>query len=347
MNEIEHLTGIYHEKQEGALCAQHALNNLLQKEIFSAISLADIAKQLDDDENLFLSGAESHHQQPHIRESQNMDDTGFFSIQVLQRALEVFDIELISYNSSEAIAEQARQTPTNITAYICNLREHWLTIRRFGLQYFDLNSISAVPKLISNTYLSLYLVQLQHSGYSIFIVNGVLPPCVADERLSEAPVDPKLYNQLTERLANSKALVPSMPFEESTTQTFNDDDDEDLKRALEASVQHDNAQDEVLQKILQQSLFDAQKFGNTPNDDYLNQQLLEQAIAVSLNKDSSTASNTEEQKPTTTTTIAVPAEQQQQQPTIEELRLKRLQFFEQPKKENTTEEKEESNTDKC
>ena len=44
MNEIFQLTGIYHEVQEGALCAQHALNNLLQRELFSAVSLADIAR---------------------------------------------------------------------------------------------------------------------------------------------------------------------------------------------------------------------------------------------------------------------------------------------------------------
>ncbi len=44
MNEIKRLTGIYHETQEGSLCAQHALNNLLQREIFSAVSLADIAR---------------------------------------------------------------------------------------------------------------------------------------------------------------------------------------------------------------------------------------------------------------------------------------------------------------
>ena len=44
MNEVERLTGIYHETQEGSLCAQHALNNLLQREYFSAISLADIAR---------------------------------------------------------------------------------------------------------------------------------------------------------------------------------------------------------------------------------------------------------------------------------------------------------------
>jgi hypothetical protein len=48
MNEVQRLTGIYHEKQEGALCAQHALNNLLQDDAFSAVSLADIARQVID-----------------------------------------------------------------------------------------------------------------------------------------------------------------------------------------------------------------------------------------------------------------------------------------------------------
>ena len=44
MDEIQRLTGIYHEVQEGSLCAQHALNNLLQREIFSVVTLAEIAR---------------------------------------------------------------------------------------------------------------------------------------------------------------------------------------------------------------------------------------------------------------------------------------------------------------
>ncbi len=44
MNKIKQLVDIYHEKQAGSLCAQHALNNLLQREYSSAISLADIAR---------------------------------------------------------------------------------------------------------------------------------------------------------------------------------------------------------------------------------------------------------------------------------------------------------------
>jgi ataxin-3 len=44
MDKIRERTGIYHEQQQGALCAQHALNNLLQAQVFLADSLADIAR---------------------------------------------------------------------------------------------------------------------------------------------------------------------------------------------------------------------------------------------------------------------------------------------------------------
>lgn len=44
--------------------------------------------------------------------SANMDDTGFFSLQVLAKAVEVWGLELINLNSSDARAVQARRDPT-------------------------------------------------------------------------------------------------------------------------------------------------------------------------------------------------------------------------------------------
>ena len=38
---------IYHERQQALLCGQHALNNLVQQNVFSPQSLAEIAHQLD------------------------------------------------------------------------------------------------------------------------------------------------------------------------------------------------------------------------------------------------------------------------------------------------------------
>jgi ataxin-3 len=67
------------------LCGQHALNNLLQSPLFTPQDLADIARQLD--------AMEASQLDPGMRlkgeggswmgggESQNYDDSGFFSVQ--------------------------------------------------------------------------------------------------------------------------------------------------------------------------------------------------------------------------------------------------------------------------
>ncbi len=222
-------------------------------------------------------------------------DTGFFSIQVLQKALEVFDIELIPYASQHPLAQHARTDSQSIQAYICNLREHWLTIRRFGTQYFDLNSISTVPKLISNTYLSLYIAQLQQSGYSIFIINGHLSPCLADDKLKNNEIDPVYFRSLTDRIDvvkndnsnNNNNNTKKLKNSPRSTSSF---DEREIQRAIKASVELDNADDKALQQVLAQSLRDVQQIDDPTfihqhgeDSDALNQKLLDQAIAASLN----------------------------------------------------------------
>ena len=84
-------------------------------------------------------------------------------------------------------------------AFICNLQQHWLTIRKLGeqvglflcttdaraipgnhlkfnpnylffsvFQWFNLNSLLAKPDLISHTYLGMFLTQLQVEGETPF-----------------------------------------------------------------------------------------------------------------------------------------------------------------------------------
>ena len=200
----------------------------------------------------------------------------------------MFEIELIPYGSQHPVAQRARSDPQSIQAYICNLREHWLTIRRFGTQYFDLNSISTVPKLISNTYLSLYLAQLQQSGYSIFIIHGPLNNCPADDCLSHSPIDPAYYRSLIERAdVNSKGSTKS----QKRTSSSSSFDDRDIQRAIKASVDLDTADDKALQEVLAKSLRDAPSIHETES---FNQNLLEQAIAASLVNDAPSETKTEE-----------------------------------------------------
>jgi hypothetical protein len=86
-------------------------------------------------------------------------------------------------------------------AYICNLHEHWFTIRRIDGQYYNLNSLQDNPTHVGDLYLeyvssnkldapvsntkvhgicvgwhSVLLHSLVQSGHSIFVIEGTLPP---------------------------------------------------------------------------------------------------------------------------------------------------------------------------
>ncbi|EDV29463.1 uncharacterized protein TRIADDRAFT_51826 [Trichoplax adhaerens] len=124
--------------------------------------------------------------------SQNMDDSGFFSIQVLQTALKIWNLDLTRISNPQA--REAKLHPQSQNAFICNLQQHWFTIRKFGKQqWFNLNSIKSEPELITDTYLSIYLAQLEQEGYSIFVVVGELPKCMADQVIGDNPIVRKSY----------------------------------------------------------------------------------------------------------------------------------------------------------
>jgi len=60
------------------MCLQHSINNLLQSELFSPASLADIARELDALESAQLDPGTSLRGETG---SQNVDESGFFSVQ--------------------------------------------------------------------------------------------------------------------------------------------------------------------------------------------------------------------------------------------------------------------------
>ncbi|KAF7288663.1 Josephin domain-containing protein [Mycena chlorophos] len=175
---------IYHEKQqEGSmLCAQHALNALLQGNYFTAPDLSEIAKELDTLE-------QSYDDDNHGTRSGNMDDTGFFSVQVLEKALEVWGLLLsqlnilrpAAHNSNNSLSrwrsEEMRpfqDHPESQLAFILNYEHHWYCLRRFGNKYwFNLNSLSPRPEWISPLYLGMAYPTI--AGYSVFVVRPIDP----------------------------------------------------------------------------------------------------------------------------------------------------------------------------
>ncbi|GAB5573108.1 ataxin-3 isoform X8 [Prionailurus iriomotensis] len=266
------MESIFHEKQEGSLCAQHCLNNLLQGEYFSPVELSSIAHQLDEEERMRMAegGVTSEDyrtflqpQRP-IRNKQqpsgNMDDSGFFSIQVISNALKVWGLELILFNSPEY--QRLRIDPINERSFICNYKEHWFTVRKLGKQWFNLNSLLTGPELISDTYLALFLAQLQQEGYSIFVVKGDLPDCEADQLLQMIRVQqmhrPKLIGEELAQLKEQRVQKTDLErvLEANDGSGMLDEDEEDLQRALALSRQEIDMEDEEadLRRAIQLSM---------------------------------------------------------------------------------------------
>ncbi|CAG8818455.1 27635_t:CDS:2, partial [Racocetra persica] len=149
-------------------------------EYFTAVELSEIAKNLDQAEQAALQEGNEQIPTELLREnvstqkSQNMDDSGFFSVQVLSHALKVWGLELVPIGSEESRA--SKKIPEEEEAYICNLREHWFTLRRFGgikSRWYNLDSLLHGPEWISQIYLGMLLNQLE--------TGGILPTSQADE----------------------------------------------------------------------------------------------------------------------------------------------------------------------
>ncbi|KAJ3283627.1 Ataxin-3 [Rhizoclosmatium sp. JEL0117] len=192
---------VFHERQEGQLCAQHALNAVLQGSYFSAVDLSQLARDLDSQELEALADGATTPPTPNTRakfQSQNYDDSGFFSIQVLEKALGVWNLTLTPLTSPAA--KQAREDPASIDAFILNLDEHWLTLRRFGgsrSRFYNLDSTLERPKYVSEFYLQALLSELSAAGYSVFVVGGNLPSSDADAYATSVPIPPQSTTQGT------------------------------------------------------------------------------------------------------------------------------------------------------
>uniref|UniRef100_A0A8D0ZM34 ubiquitinyl hydrolase 1 n=1 Tax=Sus scrofa TaxID=9823 RepID=A0A8D0ZM34_PIG len=251
---------IYHGIQEGSLCAQHCLNNLLQGEYFSPVELSSIAHQLDEEERMRMAegGVTSEDYRTFLQVlTVNSLNHIFF---VISNALKVWGLELILFNSPEY--QRLRIDPINERSFICNYKEHWFTVRKLGKQWFNLNSLLTGPELISDTYLALFLAQLQQEGYSIFVVKGDLPDCEADQLLQMIRVQqmqrPKLIGEELAQLKEQRVQKTDLErvLEANDGSGMLDEDEEDLQRALALSRQEIDMEDEEadLRRAIQLSM---------------------------------------------------------------------------------------------
>lgn len=164
--------------------------------------------------------------------SGNLDDTGFFSVQVICKALALWGLELIPLNST-TLGPEIRENPTKAKAYIFNMESHWYCIRRFTCDpvhrpmsnethaFFNLDSLLSRPDYMSSSFLREYLKQMQNEGYSIFVVSGEFPECAAE------PI--KFHPN-----ANNQSQIIDLTKSESKASVS--ENDEDIQRAIQLSL---------------------------------------------------------------------------------------------------------------
>ncbi|KAG8213948.1 Josephin-domain-containing protein [Butyriboletus roseoflavus] len=240
---------LYHETQQSGsmLCAQHALNSLLRRWIvalsvdqtcspssysaegnyFTAPDLSELANHIDHLER-------SYNEDIIGQASANMDDTGFFSVQVLENALHVWGLSLVRWRS-EAMKPHHSHPHTQL-AFVLNQNQHWYTLRRFGSSrdnghWFNLDSSKSSPQWISKTYLGMFLQQAEQDGYSTFVVVPIdpsaahpLPRTDADDVASTLP-EPSSASSIS----SSGSQIPA-------SESGFEDEDMDLQAALQASL---------------------------------------------------------------------------------------------------------------
>ncbi|KAD1612199.1 hypothetical protein E3N88_42549 [Mikania micrantha] len=149
---------------------------------------------------------------------------GFKMDQVLQKALEVWDLQVIPLHSP--VAEPAQVDPELENAFICHLQDHWFCIRKVNGEWYNFDSLYAAPQNLSKFYLSAYLDSLKASGWSIFLVRGNFPkecPMTSGEATNG-------YGQW---------LLPKMlTLRENAGEvgTSGNDQDDDLEAAIAASL---------------------------------------------------------------------------------------------------------------
>ncbi|PPQ67310.1 hypothetical protein CVT25_005894 [Psilocybe cyanescens] len=246
---------IYHEKQQqgSMLCAQHALNSLLQGNYFTAPDLSDIARSLDSLEESYDDSNTGH-------TSTNMDDTGFFSVQVLDNALKVWGLNLTRWRGEEMRPYQDH--PQTQLGFILNLEQHWFTLRRFGKanpnidldegdgHWFNLNSFLPKPEWVGKLYLGMVLQQAETEGYSVFSVTQSNPDAPLALPRTEADM---IASTLPEPTSGSSARFQTVPdtFKGDTSNSEDvnlEEEDLELQAALQASLmgmdQEDDDEDE-------------------------------------------------------------------------------------------------------
>lgn len=264
---------IYWEKQESSFCGVHTVNNLLQSPYYDEVDFSELAGQLDIGTRTLLQQSNDDMGDNNNIEykSDNVDESGNFSVEVLIHALQIFNVELINLHHTAAIQYQLH--PELADAYILHMYNHWIAVRKINHHWYNLNSVLPYgPELITVTYLSEFIAQLQSQGFTALVVIGHVPYTQPDHNQQRGEyythqqcVDnmkkprPQRNTSQLQRLSPDhelrRAIAESMGKSIDMNDSDNDEDDAQLQAILQQSMQSSNMDDDAqLQAAIRASM---------------------------------------------------------------------------------------------
>lgn len=229
---------IYFETQAANLCGQHCLNNLLQGHYFSADILAGIAAELD--------AAEAELSTATTSSSQNVDESGNFSISVLSNAIaRGFGLELSQARVQDTIQAASAETLDPVdgrhpAAFLLHSNAHWFSVRKLHGVWWDLNSLLDAPMPITTFHLAAVLATLKAEGWSVFAVRGELPAPMLPSG-GQSPARERTWYSVSELQASASTRQrAAADVRASARQAAADaaSTDPEMAAALAASLQH-------------------------------------------------------------------------------------------------------------
>ena len=179
---------VYYEKQ-GAdkLCGVHCLNSLVQGPAFNQSDLNKLAAELDKEEAALLAADPTQQKAPRSMTisslanrpgSHNVDDTGNFSLGVLEKALRSrFGLTVENAARKDIIQSINRDGLEGHEGFVVNLREHWFCARAFpnypGVrEWYFLDSLKTGPLAVTENELWGTLQGIIQSGGNVFVLRG-------------------------------------------------------------------------------------------------------------------------------------------------------------------------------
>lgn len=130
-----------------------------------------MAQELDREEHRLLKASTS-------KQTGNVDGLGNFSSQVLFRALQRWGNLSAVDSRHENVRSDISRLPERETGYICNLRKHWVALRKVPWHggkdtWFNLNSHSATgPTVVAESWLASFLASASADRDTVFVVRG-------------------------------------------------------------------------------------------------------------------------------------------------------------------------------